>query len=392
MQIIGKQIGIHLRFVRFSIFFILLLAACAIHCPGQPANTASHKATITINNIEPRRDVNRQIVDAHSGCLQFFNGLYYLYGRAFGTNLDGSTATMPFVVYVSPDLNEWTFKGNLFAKQPQGLYTRPYVVFNPTTKKYVLWYNWFEKLWHGQVGIAISDNPTGPFVIVNGKANLIGKSPGDCSLFVDDDGTGYCIYTDMADGYAVQVERLTPDFLSSTGETSSIMAKGVEAPVLFRRGNIYYALCGPLCNDAAKGSDVQVFTARSALGPFATQFFANINRKWDATASPPPPLATTPTGRLNTNALLEGVRGNSLVVSSSASIPTIPAQQTWVAKIPIAGVPMYIWIGDLWGSAPDGIKGHDLQFWSSPLAFSNDGEILPMRYFANWSITVTSKN
>ncbi|HEV2328048.1 MAG TPA: hypothetical protein VGY56_04580, partial [Verrucomicrobiae bacterium] len=35
---------------------------------------------ITIDNLEPRRDVAGQVIDAHAGCLQTFDGYYYLYG------------------------------------------------------------------------------------------------------------------------------------------------------------------------------------------------------------------------------------------------------------------------------------------------------------------------
>jgi hypothetical protein len=166
---------------------------------------------------------------------------------------------------------------------------------------------------------------------------------------VDDDGTGYYIYTSMGDGYAVRVERLTPDYLGSIGETSSVLAKGGEAPVLFRRNNLYYALCGPLCADCPEGSMVQVFTSTSPLGPFTKR--SNINR------------------------------------FSENGVPIVPAQQTWVARIPMAKGTAYIWMGDRWGSCLDGVKGHDSQFWSTPLDFSPDGDILPMKLVERWYIT-----
>jgi beta-xylosidase len=251
------------------------LTVFAVSCSRPSQKTE----TVTINNVEPRRDVTGHIIDAHCGCLQFFNGRFYLYGRAFGTNHTGTVYNLPFVVYSSPDLKDWTFEGKLLREQPKGVYTRPYVVFNPKTRKYVLWYNWFPTLWNGQDGVAVSDNPVGPFTIVNTKVHLLGSCPGDSSLFVDDDGTGYCIYTDMDEGYAIRVERLTPDFLDSTGQASNVLAKGNEAPLLFRRDNIYYALVSPLCPDCPEGGSVQVFKSASPLGPFTTKLEANINRQ-----------------------------------------------------------------------------------------------------------------
>ncbi len=70
---------------------------------------------------------------------------------------------------------------------------------------------------------------------------------GDGSLFVDDDGTGYYIYTSIREGYTIHIERLTPDYLGVTGESSSVLAVGGEAPVLFRRNRFYYALFRAFC-------------------------------------------------------------------------------------------------------------------------------------------------
>lgn len=48
-----------------------------------PAATPQAR-TVTIRNDVPRRDVQGHIIDAHDGCLHFFNGRYYLYGTAYG--------------------------------------------------------------------------------------------------------------------------------------------------------------------------------------------------------------------------------------------------------------------------------------------------------------------
>jgi hypothetical protein len=344
--------------------------------------------TVIIDNLEPRRDVTGQILDAHRGCLQFFNGTFYLYGTAFGTNQDGAAKGLSFVVYSSPDLQKWTYEGKLLKDPPDGIYTRAYVVFNPATQKYVLWYGWFPKLWDGQAGVAVSDSPTGPFEIVHQKAHLLGKRPGDGSLFVDDDGTAYYIYTDLETGYGLQVEQLTPDFLDSTGKSSNIMAKGVEAPVLFRRNDIYYVLCGPLCPDCPEGSEVPVFTSLSPLGPFSTKLSFNINRSTEVTPTNKVPVSGSLTNRPGNGLPMEPTEGNWYTINPATSNPYIPAQETWVTKLPAGDSSVYIWIADRWGSAPDGLKAHDLQYWS-PLQFAEDGQILPLKQVLKWNITFT---
>jgi len=333
---------------------VLLLATFTSSCSktdrAQENRTETKRfQTVTIDNLEPRRDVAGEIIDAHDGCLQFFNGRFYLYGTAYGKSDDYFQTNHSYRVYSSPDLGRWTYEGELLQAQPTGVYYRPYVVYNPSTHKYVLWYNWYPKLWKGQVGIAVSDTPVGPFTIVS--TNVLrrreGSRSGDGSLFVDDDGQGYFIFSAIEDGYAIRVLALTPDFLGLTGYASSILAKGGEAPLLFRRNKTYYALCGPLCPACPEGSEVQVFTATSPLGPFKPR--ANINRR------------------------------------PESGTPNIPAQETWVAKIPTPDGSVFIWIADRWRSSPDGLAGHDFQFWA-PLEFNQDGDILPVKNVTRWYI------
>ena len=333
-----------------AIFLAVFTISCDdTHRSQNPEPETNGLPTATINNVEPRRDVAGEIIDAHDGCLQFFEGNYYLYGTAYG-KADRFTNNS-YRVYTSPDLQRWILKGELLKERPKGFYYRPYVVFNPNTRKYVLWYLWYPKLWNGQIGVAVSDTPVGPFTIVN--PNVLrrreGSRSGDGSLFVDDDGTGYYIFTAIDDGYAIRVLPLTPDYLGLTGKASNILVKGGEAPLMFRRKNLYYVLCGPLCDACPEGSEVHVFTATAPLGPFTER--PDINYRSE---------------------------NGTLIV---------PAQETWVARIPTFDDPAFIWMADRWESCPDGVKGHDFQFWSLPLKFDTNGGILPIKNVAQWHIT-----
>ena len=53
----------------------------------------------------------------------------------------------------------------------------------------------------------------------------------------------------------------------------------------------------------------------------------------------------------------------------------------------MSGEPLFIWMADRWGSRSDGVKGHDFQFWSVPLKFSPDGDILAIENIEQWDIT-----
>jgi hypothetical protein len=313
------------------------------------AETPSFRSVV-IQNTAPRRDVKGEIVDAHDGCLQYFDGRYYLYGTAYGKSA-GFSINNRFRVYSSPDLEHWTLEGEILKAPPDGVYYRPYIVYNPQTRKYVLWYNWYPKLWDGQVGVAVSDTPVGPFTIVNLQVHLsqAADQPGDGSLFVDKDGTGYFIYTVIAQDHAILIERLTRDFLGSTGNVSKFLGQGCEAPALFRRGNRYYALFDSTCCFCKEGSGARVLTAGAPLGPYSE--LPNINR-------------------------------------DTHDQPIVAGQQTFVASIPTSEGTALIWMADRWGSRSDLVKGHDLQYWSAPLRFTSDGEIEPIENLAEWRLKI----
>jgi hypothetical protein len=68
--------------------------------------------------------------------------------------------------------------------------------------------------------------------------------------------------------------------------------------------------------------------------------------------------------------------------------PIIPAQQTFVMPVQNSGGTQFIWMGDLWGSATDNIKGHDFQFWSRPLAFYTNGLIKPLEWVNQYQLGI----
>ncbi len=323
-------------------FVALVEAGCAV-CTGAKVSTGP-----VISNRQPRRTADGQIVDAHDGSLQKFGDRYYLYGTAYGTT-DGFNKNNRYRCYSSADLVTWELEGELLQNPPDGVYYRPYVVYNKRTREYVLWYNWYATLWDGQYGVATSGTPRGPFVIRNGNVKVAQAKPGDHNLLVDDDGTGYLIYTSIANKHSISVEKLAPDYLSSTLENSGFLADGCEAPALFKRKKLYYALFDNCCCFCPEGSGARVYVAEKPLGPYAIR------------------------GNINRDAL-----GN----------PIIAAQQTYVAQLPTPRGPVYLWMGDRWGSRPDGVKGHDFQYWSRPLEFTEDGNIRPLQ----WDATIGDKD
>lgn len=131
---------------------------------------------------------------------------------------------------------------------------------------------------------------------------------------------------------------------------------------MFKRNGTYYLLTDNTCAFCTAGSGARVYTAPSPMGPFT--YRGNINIEGVASGGPSP--WTSPgTGRPNA---------------------TIKAQQTHIAILTSKGGPAYIWMADLWNSTPDKIKGHDFQYWSSPLRFDAAGMIEPLQSEDCWTI------
>jgi hypothetical protein len=101
------------------------------------------------------------------------------------------------------------------------------------------------------------------------------------------------------------------------------------------------------------------------LGPYT--YRGNINRAGPRVKDLPSPDTEAGTGR-----------GDTIIAAQQAQIATIPGKNG----------PLYLWIGDRWQSAPDGIMGHDFQYWSSPLEFDGDGMIKQLHWQDAWPVTL----
>ena len=353
----------------------LLLAAAAV-------SAAAASATVTISNVLPRRDTTGAIVDMHDGSIIISDshpGVYFWYAAGYGlcpeTNSttgcsNGFTGCGFFTnhsvnLYTSSDLVTWTPHGNVLpeANRVDAILFSPKVVYNARTNLYILWYNYVPSY---SYGVATAPTPFGPFATVNASAGAsfqygypTNKNVGDFSIMLDDDGEAYFLYSANAH---CQVERLAPDFLSSswiaTGETSGILPHGNEAPAFFKRAGVYYALVSDSCCYCEQGGLVHSFAAASPLGPYV--YLGEI------AAGPHPGGA--PDGRVATE-----------------------AQQTAVFAVPQAGgESQVIWVGDRWQSAPDRLKGHDFTFWA-PLSFLANGSIARLTWLDSFELAMPAE-
>ena len=230
---------------------------------------ATAAAATYIDNMVPRRDVDGVILDSHDFSLHKYPGRegYWMFSVAYGGCLEpanqgcdqtadhcGFQMNHTVNVWSSPDLSSgsWVKVAEAIspAQRPAGTVYRPKAVWNPKTSEVVAWHNYVHP--SGEyAGYAAYTAPRieGPYalqrLVVNVTVQNATEQCGDYDLFVDPaDGTGYAI---MGCGFHMWIERLAPNMLDSAGDTSPtgrflFSEYFIEAPALFVRNGIYYAV------------------------------------------------------------------------------------------------------------------------------------------------------
>ena len=325
----------------------------------------------TLSNILPRRDDLGEILRVQDGCLQNFEGVWYLYGARYQCcpvseqpacyqTCGWRNAT--FAVYSSHDLQEWHLESdNLLpvSADPDSphSYTRtayfePCVLYSKSADHYALWF-----LTENTKAVAVSDSPIGPFESVSWNTGLAQGS--DSYYWQDQDdpaGTWYVKHNGpppQGDNRGAHfVSRLAPDLLSVLPNATSpaMMVPAMPVPPayqgewpscsegggLFKYAGKWYVMAAVCCCFCHNGANAFVWV--SDTGPLGTYVLQN------STSS--------------------GLLGNVIPFNHSSGMYLTGAQQFSVAQVPLfkAGEPLPMYIGQRFGSADDGLKCHDYQF------------------------------
>ena len=194
-------------------------------------------------------------IQAHGGGILKVDGHYYWFGE--NRNPDGTFYAVS--AYRSHDLGRWELVNHVLREtSAAGLdpanVERPKVVFNAATGKYVMWMHWENGSDYGEARAAVASSDTvagdyafhGSFrplvdsgVMDHGKPGYMSR---DCTLFVDDDGTGYFISASN-ENYDLNLYQLTPDYLQIERLVAVLFEGGHrEAPALFKRDGVYFLL------------------------------------------------------------------------------------------------------------------------------------------------------
>lgn len=223
--------------------------------------------------------------------------------------------------YSSKDLWTWKNEGIVLGAEDtnkthdlhkSNVLERPKVIYNDKTGKYVMWMHIDDANYtKASVGVAISDNPTGPFQYLYSKRPH-GFDSRDMTVFKDDDGVAYLFYSSEVNS-VLHIGPLTEDYLDVTPVMKRVMVgQHREAPALFKHESTYYMITS-WCTGWAP-NEALAHAAESIMGP------------WEKLGNP-------------------CVGGNKVF-----RLTTFFAQSTYV--FPLPGVPgAFIFMADRWNPA-----------------------------------------
>ena len=234
-------------------------------------------------------------INAHGGGVLLYENAYYWFGEHKIEGRAGNRAMVGVHCYASQDLYNWEDQGIALSvsEDPESdivkgcVIERPKVIYNPTTKTFVMWFH-LELKGQGyraaRSGVAVSDCPTGPYTFVRSfrpnagvwpinataeqkqpadpastrqeftggydedidKVNILGRDfaggqmARDMTLFVDHDGRAYHLFA-SEENSTLHISRLTDDYLAPAGEFVRVFPKRyMEAPAICKRYGRYY--------------------------------------------------------------------------------------------------------------------------------------------------------
>lgn len=260
-------------------------------------------------------------INAHGGGILYDKGTYYWFGENKSDTTSHAYAGVS--CYSSSDLIKWKNEGIAMAVMPEESYSdieagctleRPKVVYNRKTGKYVMWFH-LELKGKGYAaarsGVAVSDQVTGPYrFLYSGRCcagywpeNMSekqrrasesqtdfaewwtpewmeavkegmfarrdfrgGQMARDMTVFVDDDGKAYHIYS-SEENLTLHIAELTDDYLGHTGRYIRLFPGGHnEAPAICKKDSVYYMITSG-CTGWAP-NEARLFTASSIWGPW----------------------------------------------------------------------------------------------------------------------------
>ena len=227
-------------------------------------------------------DTDGNIINASDGGIIYANGEYHWYGMALrplpahsGPN-GGQMTDIGVVMYASSDLLNWRYEGVVLevSHNPESelfaplRFERPKIIYNESTKQFVLWCHFVKYPGNHGNGYAEADAGVAVCDSVNGKYKWLGISRPidndgrvrDMTVYKDKNGDSYIIYDrhvmdselgektgGLQGDRCLYVVKLSDDYLSFTDTYTRIdRAIKREAPTVIYKNGYYYILTSGL--------------------------------------------------------------------------------------------------------------------------------------------------
>jgi len=195
-----------------------------------------------------------------------YEGTYYLYPTFDGKGYD---------VFVSDDLVHWERRSKCFTDKRGGVWAPDVFHDAKGGGAFYLYYTVNRPGGGKLIGVAVSDDPLGPFE----DKGILAERAIDAHLFQDDDGAFYLYYVDLSKILKFQIvvqPMADPLTKKDVGPTTLIwpsepwekaMGHVTEGPWMLKRDDVYYLMYS---GSGAKGPDYAIgyATAESPMGPF----------------------------------------------------------------------------------------------------------------------------
>jgi len=259
--------------------------------------TEQQRKPKTIRSGKLWHDSSGRHINAHGGGVLKYGDTYYWYGEHKDEST--SSAMVGVMCYASENLVNWRNCGvALSVSDERGhdiergcILERPKVIYNPATKKFCMWFH-LELKGRGyeaaRYGVAVADRPEGPFkFLYSSRANAAtwpvagapmdsdaylkrdfatGQMSRDMTLFVDDDGKAYHIFS-SEENQTLHIAELTGDYLHHTGRYTRVSPFGHnEAPAIFKHEGTYWMITSGCTG--WDPNEARMFSATSIWGPW----------------------------------------------------------------------------------------------------------------------------